>query len=272
MVTPVHSVCITADDFGLTPAVNDAIRELAERGAINAVSVMVHQDATFQGLQQLARLDVALGLHLVLTGGRPLTRWPGGRLPNDYRSLFAQITLHRGLRRTLRDELAAQFDRYLALDGEVALTLVNSHEHMHLHPLIWPVVAELAEKHGVQWIRSARSQRPALSTDGLLALTSRLCWWLRPLPGCRTMSPERAIAARRHGGPALESALHAASRRKLLPGVLAELVVHPTRPSDPTACSGNARRSDYLWLSSGAARDALARHHLTAVRPPSADA
>src|SRR5689334_1051849 len=63
-------MCITADDYGLSPGVNAAIEHLAAAGAISAVSVMVHPDAHLDTLHRLTATGVALGLHVVLTRER----------------------------------------------------------------------------------------------------------------------------------------------------------------------------------------------------------
>src|SRR5689334_21732159 len=73
-------IWLCADDYGISPGVNRAIRELIERGRLNATSTMMVGPAI--GRDEVARLmeaaannaGTAIGLHVTLTAPfRPLT-------------------------------------------------------------------------------------------------------------------------------------------------------------------------------------------------------
>src|SRR3978361_2163930 len=73
-------IWLCADDYGLSPGVNRAIRDLIERGRLNATSVMVVGPAI--GRDEISTLRTAatnsprcsIGLHVTLTAPfRPLT-------------------------------------------------------------------------------------------------------------------------------------------------------------------------------------------------------
>src|SRR6266536_5964763 len=73
-------IWLCADDYGISPGVNRAIRDLIERGRLNATSVMVVTPAIGRdevaALQEAARKSprCAIGLHATLTAPfRPLT-------------------------------------------------------------------------------------------------------------------------------------------------------------------------------------------------------
>lgn len=244
---------ITADDYGLSPAVNGAIEELAEQGAISAVSVMVHEGAELGSIERLARAGVAIGLHLCFTRERPLVRelgQRGGRLPAGYKHLFAQLTVRPGLLTRIADEADAQVDRLLA--AGVAVDFINSHEHVHLFPPLWPIALRAARRARASAVRIALGQRVDLTPDGLLAAASRASWAVaRPAPSLAVMSP---IGVRRAG------ALTVAAIERLLarpfearPGRNLELCVHP-----PEATEG--------LLTSAALRDLFARRGVRVLR------
>src|SRR3954470_6582185 len=72
-------IWLCADDYGIAPGVNGAIRDLVMRGRLNATSVMVvaptftRSEAISLGILNAAVRRVAIGLHLTLTGPfRPL--------------------------------------------------------------------------------------------------------------------------------------------------------------------------------------------------------
>src|SRR5450631_2289115 len=111
-------LCITADDYGLSAAGNAAVEDLAARGVLSAVSVMVHEGADLAGIDRLRATGVALGLHFVLTRERQLspslagTALVGadGRLPQGWPRLLARLAARPHLRRAVRGELEAQRD------------------------------------------------------------------------------------------------------------------------------------------------------------------
>src|SRR6185312_12462903 len=73
-------IWLCADDYGISPAVNSAIRELVVRGRLNATSVMVaapafhRSEAVSLDMLNAGAARVAIGLHLTLTAPfRPLS-------------------------------------------------------------------------------------------------------------------------------------------------------------------------------------------------------
>ena len=70
---PARPIWLCADDYGISPAVNGAIRDLVVRGRINATSVMVvapsfdRSEAVPLGLLNAGATRVAIGLHVTLT-------------------------------------------------------------------------------------------------------------------------------------------------------------------------------------------------------------
>src|SRR5262249_1704431 len=66
-------IWLCADDYGISPAVNVAIRDLVVRGRINATSVMViapnfnRSEAVSLNILNASETRVAIGLHVTLT-------------------------------------------------------------------------------------------------------------------------------------------------------------------------------------------------------------
>jgi chitin disaccharide deacetylase len=74
-------IWLCADDYGMSPAVNVAIRDLIVRGRINATSVMVvapnfnRSEAVSLSILNASETRVAIGLHVTLTAPyQPLNR------------------------------------------------------------------------------------------------------------------------------------------------------------------------------------------------------
>jgi len=138
-------VWLCADDYGISPGVNRAIRELIERGRLNATSVMVVGPAI--GREEVVSLRdaaarsprCAIGLHATLTAPfRPLTMHfqpiDGGRFP-----AFPKL-LRAGLLRRLDPEIIrAELLVQLAAFGEAfgrPPDFVDGHQHAQLFPQV----------------------------------------------------------------------------------------------------------------------------------------
>src|SRR5438067_8047833 len=63
---------VCADDFGLDPAVNEAVEEAHRHGILSAASLMVGAPAAADAVARARRLpDLRVGLHLVRVDGHP---------------------------------------------------------------------------------------------------------------------------------------------------------------------------------------------------------
>jgi chitin disaccharide deacetylase len=137
---------LCADDYGISPAVNRAIRDLIERGRINATSVMV-TTPTFSAAEAQALSDLAgpgrraaIGLHVTLTAPfRPATLT---YRPVTSNGAFLSLagTFAAGLRRrldpdALTAEVENQFAAFRAVFGR-APDFVDGHQHAHLLPQV----------------------------------------------------------------------------------------------------------------------------------------
>ncbi|HEY4819768.1 MAG TPA: ChbG/HpnK family deacetylase, partial [Xanthobacteraceae bacterium] len=116
-------VWLVADDYGISPAVNAAIRDLAARRRLSATSVMVVAPSFDRSeAARLAALSAtttfAIGLHLTLTAPfRPLS---GGFQPTragaffPLAALMGRAALGRLDRAALAAEIAAQITAFHA--------------------------------------------------------------------------------------------------------------------------------------------------------------
>ena len=64
---------VTADDFGLSGPVNEAVEEAHRRGILTAASLMVGAPAFDDAVRRARAMpNLGVGLHLVLLDGRPV--------------------------------------------------------------------------------------------------------------------------------------------------------------------------------------------------------
>jgi chitin disaccharide deacetylase len=151
---------INGDDFGKSTAVNEAVILAYKAGTLTSCSLMVTGEA-FDGAVRLARQHdgLAVGLHLVTVQGKAVL--PAEEIPSlvDKDGHFPDSPTHAGLkyyfsssaRKQLARELTAQFERFHATG--LKLSHVDSHLHMHVHPVIFAVALELAESQGIRRMR-----------------------------------------------------------------------------------------------------------------------
>jgi hypothetical protein len=138
-------IWLCADDYGISPGVNSAIRELIERGRLNATSVMMVTPAI--GRDEAARLQAsaaknprcAIGLHVTLTAPfRPLTmhfRPLRDELFLPFPKLLRAGMLRRLDPEIIRAEVTMQIAAFRDLFGR-APDFVDGHQHVQLYPQV----------------------------------------------------------------------------------------------------------------------------------------
>jgi len=167
---------VGGDDFGAAPEVNAAILRAHRDGILTSTSLMV-TGAAAAGAVAGARdhPGLAVGLHLALAQGRPaaspsaISRLVGRdgefrRQPILTALRYAWDSLFRTGRAQLRSEIEAQLAAFAATG--LALSHVDGHLNMHLHPMVLPILLELAPRYGIRAMRLTREQLgPAVRHD-----------------------------------------------------------------------------------------------------------
>ena len=159
-VPVVKTLIVTADDFGLSERVNEAVERGHRDGILSAASLMVGapaQDDAVRRAREFPKLGV--GLHVTLLDGRPVlppSEIPGlvgtnGRFFTDPVRFGIALYFSPELRAQARAEIAAQFRRF----RETGLTLdhINGHKHFHLHPVVLQTILQIAPSFGSPPIR-----------------------------------------------------------------------------------------------------------------------
>ncbi len=105
---------------------------------------------------------LGVGLHLTLLMGHsalPPEQIPGlvnsrGEFSNSPVGVGMSYFFKRSLREQLRAEIHAQFEKFRATG--LPLDHVNGHLHLHLHPVIFKILMEDADKLGIRHFRLTR--------------------------------------------------------------------------------------------------------------------
>jgi chitin disaccharide deacetylase len=175
---------VTADDFGLHEAVNEAVEQASEAGVLTAASLMVAAPAAADAIRRARALPhLRVGLHLVLADGSamltpdliPDLADRAGRMNSRMFVNGVRFFAFPGVRRQLEAEIRAQFSAF----ARTGLTLdhVNVHKHFHLHPTLLEMLLRIGREYGVTAVRvpdeplwfAARGGRFAGANAALLA-------------------------------------------------------------------------------------------------------
>lgn len=233
---------ITADDFGLSHEVNEAIVRAHKDGVLTAASLMVSGAAAQEAVAIARKMpSLRVGLHLVLIEGRPTLRpqqipdliGPDGMLRKDMVRVAFDLARQPDMRRQLKREIAAQFAAF-ARTG-LPLDHVNAHKHFHMHPIVATQVIAIGHQFGVRALRVPREPGHVMA------------------PGCTLLTAQArraglvvpdAVLGLRHTGQMTRERLLAALEKA--PAGLVEIYTHPAISDRFEGCAKGYRYRDEL--------------------------
>jgi chitin disaccharide deacetylase len=168
-----HRILLCADDYGISPAVSAAIRDLIARRRINATSVMVGAPSFSRSeaaaLLEAAGTHAAVGLHLTMTSPfRPLS--PDFAPLRDGAFLPLAAMAGRALACALKPallvaEISSQFAAFRSTLGR-APDYVDGHQHIHVFPQIREALLRVVKAEApLAWMRQCG--RPASAHKSL---------------------------------------------------------------------------------------------------------
>lgn len=146
-------VIFNADDFGRSPAINEAVIRAHREGVLTTASLMVNGEA-FEEAVTLAKANPTLGvgLHLTLVMGKatlPPEKIPGlanarGEFTEHPVAAGLRAFFNRSLRAPLEAEIGAQIDKFDATG--LVMDHLNGHLNFHLHPTIFGILMRLLKE------------------------------------------------------------------------------------------------------------------------------
>lgn len=149
---------ITADDYGMSRAVNEAIEAGIETGVITSTNVMTNMPYYKDGVR-LLNTNASVGIHWNLTCGVPVSK--AEDIPsivadngeffsyNDFRQRYRKGLISD---KDISKELLAQYKRYKKVLGEPEYW--NTHENVHVDFKIYKLFVKVAVKLGILKMRS----------------------------------------------------------------------------------------------------------------------
>jgi hopanoid biosynthesis associated protein HpnK len=173
----IRQVIVNADDFGLHPAVNQAVEMAHRDGILTSASLMVAAPAAADAVALAKRLpSLAVGLHIVLVDGKamlPAEKIPAlvdrsGRFTGAMAVEGVRFFLLPRVRRQLIAEIEAQFEAFAATG--LPLDHVNAHKHFHLHPTLFSMILDTGKRFGLKSMRLPRDPVMGLGLKPWMAL------------------------------------------------------------------------------------------------------
>jgi predicted glycoside hydrolase/deacetylase ChbG (UPF0249 family) len=172
---------LSADDFGISPSVNEGILELLGAGRISSTSCMVLEDIPSEQRQGLKSfLDQAdIGLHFVLTNGAPKSMISRSTLTEvDGRFFKFRALAMRSYSRVIDEEevfreLDLQVQTFRDLFGNFPL-FIDGHLHVQQLPIVRKAVVRVMKMY--EQIKYVRVASLPLSCLVQMALQRKLRW------------------------------------------------------------------------------------------------
>ncbi len=267
-------VMFTADDFGLSPSLNNAVALAHRFGLLRNVSLMPAAPAFDQAIALCRQLPgLCLGVHLTLIQGRailPAKHIPRlvdseGRFSTDPVATGWRYFYEKGLRPEIERELRAQIEA--GLNAGVRVWHLNGHLNLHLHPSLVPLIVDLAREYSIPALRLTKEDwrtTLALAPDGPLPKIAQgviftiLSRRARRLAESRGLLVNDHLFGLTHDGRMTEDYLLGLVPR-LQPG-LTEIYNHPALAVDPIlkeAAPNYRRQQEFTALVSPRLQEAL---------------
>lgn len=153
-------VILSADDFGLSEAINEGIERAYREGVLNSASLMVAGAAAADAVRRAHTMPgLHVGLHVVTVEGRaslPPAEIPDlvdsdGLFPSDQFTLGLRYFFMPSARQQLAREIRAQFLAFQKTG--LVLDHADAHKHMQLHPTVGGMIIDAGWEFGLPAMR-----------------------------------------------------------------------------------------------------------------------
>ncbi len=154
-------IIFNADDFGISPGVNQAIFRAHTEGVLNSASLMVNQQFADEAVLMAQKMPaLKLGLHINLTNEKPTSNpadipllvGKDGKFKNGFVKLLLLSFLHpKKLQEQAYIEIKNQIEKYLKMGLQLAH--LDGHRHVQMIPAVFKAVRQLKQEYHVPRIR-----------------------------------------------------------------------------------------------------------------------
>lgn len=244
-----RKLVVSADDYGLCEEITTGIIKAHTDGIVTSTSVVANGRYFEKGVALLKETGLDAGVHLTFTGGEKPVLEPvdgivdeQGRFLQGFKEVVPRIISGRYDRVALCRELAAQVS--LLLDSGIRVTHMDSHQHLHLLPVVRDLVVQLAERFRIRWVRVPQARGRSLWGLGVKILSYTLARKLSQ----SDLDHAKWNAGFEYSGRLEEGRLFGVLER--LKNGVTELMVHPGYDASGTYGWGFAWESELAALTS----------------------
>lgn len=230
-------ILVNADDFGRHRLINRAVAEAAERGILRSTTLMPG-GAAFDDAVEIARAHPALGvgIHLTLVNGNPVSAAEDiptlvdetGHFYDNHGIFVKRYFAGKVAKEDIRRELFAQV-RKMETTG-LALTHIDSHQHMHMLPGVIDIALDAAEAIGLSATRISKSPLFTGFSGNPAQLIGRAGLWTLSSLAKQHAKARHFRTPDHFAGIVAGSAVTEAHLRKIietLPSGTTEIMMHP---------------------------------------------
>jgi predicted glycoside hydrolase/deacetylase ChbG (UPF0249 family) len=142
---------IHGDDFGLTSGINAGVIRAYHDGVLTSASLTACGQAADEAIElAYAHPGLDIGIHLVYTDETPL-RISTDTFPSRQKLLLDLLTGQTTVRQ-IEKEWRTQIEKILS--AGIRPSHIDSHQHVHLYPALFPLAVQLALEYDISFIRS----------------------------------------------------------------------------------------------------------------------
>jgi chitin disaccharide deacetylase len=238
------TLIVNADDFGLTPGVNEGILRAFREGILTSTTIMANAPAFEDAVARtLERPDIDVGCHLVLVGGKsvappdeiPSLAKRNGDLPNTLFELVCRLWGGLVQEADIEREFRAQIERVIA--AGITPSHLDTHKHTHANPAVMNALFRVAAEYKILRVRmpfeNASMRDKASPPTGSGTITQRILASAVGMtaPAFRRGLKEYNLRAPQHFfGVVLTGHMESAALKRLietLPEGTSEIMCHP---------------------------------------------
>jgi hypothetical protein len=154
---------INADDFGMSRGVNLGILDGFKRGVVTSSTIMMNMPYAEEAVRLAIENRLDVGIHLVLTAGKPLSTDVPTLTGNDGNFKKRNVQLQEYNLEEVEREFRKQVERALRMG--LVPTHIDSHHHIHGEAGISEIVGDLARELKVPIRVMNRKQIPEAFRD-----------------------------------------------------------------------------------------------------------
>jgi len=251
---------VNADDLGWAVGRDRGIFRSIEQGIVTSVSLLAN-GATFQSaVDELARYQVGVGVHLNLSEGKSLTGILRGL--TDERGFFLGKERSRRVFAAQSFDLVAVYSELVAqvqhvIDTGISIDHIDSHQHMFLFPALTPLMVKLCQQFQIKAVRQIVPAEPEEDDPDNALGTELKLYRHYAQQFSRTMSHADLFSPDGLWGMTLLNRLGVSSLLSLIdqvPSGCYELMVHPGYEDNGLPFCGTERAYELEALTSTAVR------------------